>query len=56
MSKMPSTYIKRGLELIERDSSKVLGLKVGKNVVMKPGMYVPKAGKNIRTKKHSVHD
>ncbi|KUJ17066.1 phosphatidylethanolamine-binding protein-like protein [Mollisia scopiformis] len=34
--------VKKGLELIEKDTSKVLGLTVGKNVVT-PGMYIPKA-------------
>jgi len=41
--------VKRNLELIEKDTSKVLGLKLGSKDVT-PGMYVPKAGKfSVRT-------
>ncbi|KAF8852693.1 putative protease inhibitor [Acephala macrosclerotiorum] len=35
--------VKKSLEFIEKDTSKVLGLKVGKNVITTPGQYIPKA-------------
>lgn len=36
--------IQTGLELIKKDSSKILGLTVGKHNITEPGQYVPRAG------------
>lgn len=43
---MPAnTQVKPALELIEQDSSKVLGLTVGgKHSITTPGQYVPRVG------------
>lgn len=39
--------VTKGLALIEKDTSKVLGLKVGKEEIT-PGAFVPKAGESLR--------
>lgn len=44
-----SNSVKAGLELIQKDSSKILGLTVGKHDITEPGQYVPRAGKILPT-------
>jgi len=53
---MPTTCIKRGLELIEKEGSKVLELKIGNNILINPRIYVPKANKNIRNEIHYIYN
>lgn len=43
-----NNFVKRNLELIEKDTSKVLGLKLGSKDVTR-GIYIPKASKSCQS-------